>query len=297
MITGTPDPHQIRQYLLGRLDENDELENDLSERILLQNDVSELADLIEDEIIEQYLDDTLDTADRNDVEKYFLRPAERRERLQFARLLRERLGPTKTDVVSPRQEHDAPRTDVLIAGGPFTASVSRHSFLRAYGQLAALLLICIASVTYISSLQQKQGHLEASLRQEQDRAAALEKESLLLQSRTPPFYLAPVATRAVGEAVRSLDIKPSTELALLDLALRRGVNGDIYNVVLKKAGAMEPIWSARLPTIISLSGDARLVFDMPVQGLETGRYSLVVSSMTAGPSYQELYEFEARVTK
>jgi len=34
MTTGIPDPHQIRQYLLGRLDDNEELENSFSEGIL-----------------------------------------------------------------------------------------------------------------------------------------------------------------------------------------------------------------------------------------------------------------------
>src|SRR5579862_338884 len=104
MTTAIPDPHQIRQYLLGRLDDNEELENTLSEGILFQSDMSEMTDLIEDEIIEQYLDGTLDTTDKSDVEKYFLRPAERRERLQFARLLRDRLHTSQPDVVPPLQD-------------------------------------------------------------------------------------------------------------------------------------------------------------------------------------------------
>src|SRR5215467_912961 len=126
MTTGIPDPHQIRQYLLGRLDDNEELENGLSEGILFQNDMSEMADLIEDELIEQYLDGTLDTAERADVEKYFLRPSERRERLQFARLLRDRLQTSQSDVVP--LSHDIsppPRMAVPQGGTPFVPSVHR----------------------------------------------------------------------------------------------------------------------------------------------------------------------------
>jgi len=46
----------------------------LARAFFFQNGMSEMADLIEDEIIEQYLDRTLDTADKNDVEK-ILSPA------------------------------------------------------------------------------------------------------------------------------------------------------------------------------------------------------------------------------
>ena len=298
MTTAIPDPHQIRQYLLGRLDDNEELENSLSEGILFQNDMSEVADLIEDEIIEQHLDGTLDTADRNDVEKYFLRPAERRERLQFARLLRDRLQSSQPDVVPPSQDvSPLPSMGVPQAGAHLAPSVHRHSFFRTYGQLTALVLLCIVSVTYVSSFQKRQGRLEAALAQERDRAAILEKQSLLLQSRTLPLYLVPDAARAPGGPIPYVEIKPSTELALVDIALRGGVSGRAYDVVLEKVGAKEPIWSARMPSIISPSGDARLVFDLPVQGVGSGRYSLVVSSTLPGPSYREHYEFEVRVTK
>src|SRR5215469_9405616 len=157
MRAGIPDPQQIRQYLLGRLDDNEELENSVSEGILFQNDMSEMADLIEDEIIEQYLDGTLDTSDKNDVEKYFLRPAKRRERLQFARMLRDRLRTYQPDIV-PLSQDASPLPSLSVA--PFASSVRRDSLFRRYGQLTALVLLCIVSVIYISSLQKKQGSLE-----------------------------------------------------------------------------------------------------------------------------------------
>ena len=133
--------------------------------------------------------------------------------------------------------------------------------------------------------------------QERDRAAIVEKQSLLLQSRTLPLYLVPDTARAIGGPIPYVEIKPSAELVVVDIALRDGVSGRDYDVVLAKAGATEPIWSAKLPSIISPSGDARLVFDLPVQGVESGRYSLVVTSMLPGRSYREQYEFEATVTK
>lgn len=298
MTTGIPDPHQIREYLLGRLDDNEELENSLSEGILFQNDMSEMADLIEDELIEQYLDGTLDTADRSDVEKYFLRPAERRERLQFARLLRDRFRTWQPDVVPLRQDlRPSPSLSVPQPREPFASPPPRDSLFRTYGQLTALVLLCVVSVTYICFLQKRQGRLEAALVQERDRAAMLEKQSLLLESRTVPLYLVPDATRALGGPIPYVEIKPSAELVVVDIALRDGSPGHNYDVVVEKSATREPIWSAKLPSIVSPSGDARLVFDLPVQRVEPGRYSLVVSSTPPGPVYREHYEFGVRVTK
>src|SRR2546423_822923 len=80
----------IRQYLLGRLDDQDKLESSLSEQMLFDEELSETVDSIEDELIEDYLDGALNDADRKAAEEYFLRPPERKEKLRFARLLRSR---------------------------------------------------------------------------------------------------------------------------------------------------------------------------------------------------------------
>ncbi len=88
MNSSLPDRRVIREYLLGRLDEQEELESNLSEEILFSDELSEMVESIEDEIIEEYLDGALDSADKNAVDEYFLRPPERKEKLRFARLLR-----------------------------------------------------------------------------------------------------------------------------------------------------------------------------------------------------------------
>jgi hypothetical protein len=82
-------------------------------------------------------------------------------------LLRERFKTDQAEhVISPNPEVDTTASiDVSVAGAPLATSV-----------------------TYISSLQKRQGHLEVTLVQEQDRTARLEEQSLLLQSRTTPLY-------------------------------------------------------------------------------------------------------------
>src|SRR6516225_677122 len=84
--------HAIRQYLLGKLNDQDGLEDSLSLQILTDDELSEIADVIEDEIIEDYLDGTLSATDKKAVEEYFLSPVERKEKLRFAKLLRDHLA-------------------------------------------------------------------------------------------------------------------------------------------------------------------------------------------------------------
>src|SRR5260370_33225126 len=156
MKSSIPDRSLIRQYLLGRLDESKELENEVSEGILFNDDVSEMADSIEDEIIEEYLDGTLDSADKIAVDKYFLRPGERREKLRFIRLLQHHFETTQDDL-SPS------RPTVLSARARFTkdrANLRSGDYWRShytiYAQLAALVLLSILSLSYISSLRNRQ---------------------------------------------------------------------------------------------------------------------------------------------
>src|SRR5215470_6143486 len=81
------DRNLIRQYLLGKLDEQAEVEEKLSECIFTNDKMTDIVDSVEDEIIEDYLDGSLDPADKNAVEKYFLQAPERKEKLRFMRLL------------------------------------------------------------------------------------------------------------------------------------------------------------------------------------------------------------------
>ena len=84
-----PSENTIRQYLLGRLDHQEEFESSLSEQMLFNEELSEIVDSIEDEIIEDYLDGNLSREDRRAADTYFLRPRQRQEKLHLARLLRQ----------------------------------------------------------------------------------------------------------------------------------------------------------------------------------------------------------------
>src|SRR5580765_4780584 len=81
MKSDVPDRGLVREYLLGRLDDKKDLEEQLSREICVNDDLSQMVESIEEEIIEDFLDEALDPADKDAVDGYFLRPPERKEKL------------------------------------------------------------------------------------------------------------------------------------------------------------------------------------------------------------------------
>src|SRR5262249_31605802 len=82
------DRNLVREYLLGRLDEQTEIEGRISDNIFLNDEMTDVVDSVEDEIIEEYLEGSLAPADKLAVDQYFLQAPERKEKLRFARLLK-----------------------------------------------------------------------------------------------------------------------------------------------------------------------------------------------------------------
>jgi hypothetical protein len=276
MKSSLPDSSLIRQYLLGRLDENIELESDLSERILFSDDLSDIVDSIEEEIIEDYLDGVLNSVDKNAVDKYFLRPPERREKLRFAKLLRHELHNTNPDAfVRP----------------PIVWS----SYFKTYGQVAALILLSVLGLLYVSGVRKRQARLEGELSQERQRSASVERKEQL-SSSLMALTLVSDRSRAAGAQIPHLEVTPSTERIIVDIALQGSPSGS-YDVVLETKDGKGPIWSARLLPIMSPSGDARLVFDIPLRGIESDIYSFVVSPTLAGPGRGKHYDWHIKVTR
>jgi len=303
MKSSLPDRRVVRQYLLGRLDEQKELESDLSEGVLFNDDLSEMVDSIEDEIIEEYLDGALVAADRNAVEEYFLRPPERKEKLRFARLLRHRFETKQSNFAEPH-------LDVLPLTHPVRSRTAREvgpvaywsSHFRAYWQIAALILLTVVSLTYISAVLKKQARLETELVRERERSASLATAPLslaaaaLLQPSVIALTLVSDRSRTTGTELPHIEINSSTQRIIVEIALP-GVAPGPYDVRLESKGEKGSMWSAKLLPLVSPFGDSRLMFDVPAQSFESGVSSFVVSSSRPQGEWRKQYDFQARVTK
>ena len=289
-MNSTPTEDTIREYLLGRLDDQEELERTLSERLLFDDQLSEMVDSIEDEIIEDYLDGSLNLADKKDVETYFLRPTERRKKLQLARLLRQSFtARSKIVHVAPEEgEKSSPQSE---AGSLRGLAALWHSHFRTYAEVALVTLI-VASTFYIVSLRRGfqsqrdanrsvQAKLESTLAQEREHSAKMQK--VLQRFQQHLFYLGTYR----NSDVREIQIIPLAERLPVEIELQPPV-APVYDVRLESRGGKQ-IWSQT--GIIPSAGV--LQFEMPVEGITTGDYRLVLSSKAGQTS--KTYYFHATV--
>jgi hypothetical protein len=296
MKSNVPEPSLVREYLLGRLDNNKELEEQLSHDILFNDDLSEMVESIEEEIIEDFLDGTLEPADKDAVNEYFLRPPERKEKLRFARLLRHHFEQQK-DVVSARigAFHTA-NANVIQNRVDYGSANPWRSHLRTYGQLTALILFSVLGLIYITSVRRNQSRLESQLAQERERSASVAKEAQLLQASMVSLTLVSDRSRGDDTQIPNIEVKPSTQRIVVEIALQ-GRSPGPFDVILEAQGQNGPIWAARLLPLVSASGDARLVFDIPVHGIASNVYSLVVSSSLPGSGRPKHYDFRVKLAK
>lgn len=84
-MTSQNDEPILRAYLLGEL--APEEQKKIEERLLFDNDYVELLLIIEEELMDSYLRDTLGKTERNEFESYFLSTPDRRRKLKMAKAL------------------------------------------------------------------------------------------------------------------------------------------------------------------------------------------------------------------
>jgi hypothetical protein len=292
MKSDVPDRGLVREYLLGRLDDKKDLEEQLSREICVNDDLSQMVESIEEEIIEDFLDEALDPADKDAVDGYFLRPPERKEKLRFARILRHHLA--------RREDLANTRTDTFGLARPESIDYRSphfwHSHLRNYGELAALVLIAVLGLIYISDIRKNQARLEAQLAQEREQSATVAKEAPVSQASMVALTLVSDRSRCDSTQIPNIEIKPSAQRIVVEIALPGSSPGP-FDVMLEARGKNQPIWAARLLPLVSASGDARLVFDIPVQGVASDVYSFVVSSSLPGSGRPKHYDFRITVAK
>jgi hypothetical protein len=294
MKSNLPDRSLIREYLLGRLDNEKDPEERLSHDIFSNDELSEMVESIEEEIIEDFLDGTLDSSDKNAVSTYFLRPPERKEKLRFATLLRNHFEQPHQLIRTRSDTRPSVYTNVVRGSSEYRAPLPWWTHFKTYGQLAAFVVLGIGSLLYISALQKKEAGLESQLAQERVHSASLVKEAPILTSALIPLTLVADRSRGDDSQIPHIEIKPSTRRIIVDIALQGHTPGP-FDVHLETKAGNGPIWSARLLPLVSSSGDTRLVFDLPVQGMESDVYSFLVSSPLPGSGSGKHYDFRVEL--
>lgn len=277
----------VRQYLLGQLDASGEMESRVSAEIFLDEDSSEMIDAIEDEIIEAYVEGTLDPTETKAVEDYFLRSPDHQAKLRFYRALQLHLEkPAETD---PADVPLADSESIRLRPGGFSGWPWKVRALL-YGQAFALLLLGIVGWRYAAKVRTEQATLEGALAQERNGVASLQASLTQLQKPISVLTLVSDRSRATETAVPTIEITSSTQRIFVEIALAKASRG-AYKVQLEARHGTEPLWEAKLLPLFSPSGDARMVFDLPAQVVQPGAYSLLVSSDASASPARWYYDF------
>ena len=82
----TAEEKQLCQYLLGKLAED--VQRRLEEKLMTQANLLEQLEVLEDELIDEYLRNALSDKDRESFEEHFLSSPERHQKLKFAQAFR-----------------------------------------------------------------------------------------------------------------------------------------------------------------------------------------------------------------
>lgn len=278
------DRNLIRQYLLGRLDEQRELEEQLSDGILNDEAMIDIVDSVEDEIIEEYLDGSLNAEHKKAVEKYFLRPPQRQDKLRSAQLL-EHYFQTR-----------APRYSATNGENLVRPHTPWFSLFRTYGALAALALVTISALVYVNNVRLGRDRLAYELAKDREHSSNLGTQAELVQPSIVSLTLVADRSRGPEAQIPQIDLKSSAQRVVVEIALQHAGLGP-YDVRLESKAGDHPMWSAKLLPIISSTGDARLVFDVPARTFQSDTYSFVVSSTSATGANTKHYDFQVKGAK
>ncbi len=281
-----PTVETIRQYLLGRFDDQEKVENHLSEQMLFDSELSEIVDSVEDEIIEDYLDDAVSPADREAIQEYFLRPAERREKLQLARLLRHHFE-AHPSVLAKKKLGTHP--EVVSIRSDSAISRGRARFWI-YCEVAAILLVAMGAFHFFKTSRTLQSQLEASrerqrqvdnqLERAKEHAASLEKQLELV----PPVTLSFLKAQFRGDE-KEIEIEPWRQRVTAEIELANTSSGEYDVRLVDNSG--HTVWYG--PKLHASPGELR--FDVPAKDISPGDYCFRVSSL------QKPYCFRVKVSR
>jgi hypothetical protein len=268
----------LRKYLLGMLPEAES--DEIDDKLFTDQSFAETLEVIEDEIVEDYLDGTLSRQDRLAAERHFFQAPEHRSKLWFARLLRSHVQHQEQPVIKP----------VPI---PW---FQRPAFSWAMSLATATLLIMVVGLgVYTANLSRSLQHekddrqmAQASLEQERKRVEKIQAQLLLLQQQTGGDQGAVAANQPVVLNLMELErgqsgVPELNQNVEVHIALVHGVRSS-YEATLQSA-SISKIWSK---TGLKPTG-YQLVFTIPRNILPPGKYSLIVQG--EGDTHQATYPF------
>lgn len=312
----------LRGYLLGHLDESDErgFEEGLMDNDQLFEEVGSLVDLVEDDLVEDFLRDALSDSEKRSFELRFLGSPRTQEKLILGRALLRRAGVPKPEATTVR-----PRTpkaswlrswlDVIVQPVPALAAVM-FILLIGGGVWSEMRVDRLRNeVDQMSSQQARQVEIQQSLENqlasERQRAAGLADELESAQATSASLRRSLEAPKGnVAPVVASMVLRPglyrsSGEVGTLRLArqhrlveLRLDLGLDefpVYRAALCNAAGDELMVENGLNAHHE-EGTVLVIAQFPASLLQKGQYHIRLSgvSRTGEVEPLDLYYFRVR---
>jgi hypothetical protein len=268
----------IREYLLGRLDTDLELVESIDSQILTNPEFLISVDVIEDEIIEEYLEGALTAEETRAVERHFLRPPERQRKLKHARLFSRYFEAESRHLVTERQAPARSPFKAFRLGRVFPSFRTCAEIAASFGLVISILTLLNQrreldiAIKQISQLSQERQSLAASNQQLQFPAQSLQPAIAMLNLVRPGLQRGELALPEVKmiSETRELHI----EVALSSRTPRK------YRVQLRHTGKM--VWSRDGVDATAVPGGSILRLDIPADVLPQGTGELAVMPLGDG---------------
>ncbi|HUS09452.1 MAG TPA: hypothetical protein VMZ30_03215 [Pyrinomonadaceae bacterium] len=271
MIVNSKEQQTIREYLLGGPSQEDL--SRVEKRLLTDNAFYEELVIGEDELIDQYLNDTLSLSERQSFETHFLAAPERQKKLRFARTFHKYLAlttPSALDTAEnvPDEEPDIAKTPVkenFFSFLPFTNSIVSYS-------LAAAILVAVGGVAWV--IFNNWG------------------AQTTLPGTTYVATLTPGLTRDSGE-VKRLSLPPATGTVQLRLVVTSDEDQSYRAELLNSERTSVLVFNDLKPQ--NQNGERLIQFAIPARILKRDDYQVRLSIRRSDGSYEEIPSYQFRV--
>jgi len=298
---------RLRRYVLGELDEP--LRAELEETLVSDPDAFEALGVIEDELVEEYLDGALDAAERGAFERGFLTSDRRESRLRFARELRERArdaaaGPALRSEATPAAGSTRPRPawlalaaalafslvgNIWLATRPAEPDVPRQPLPAAEARSPVAAAPAPAPGDSAADIaRERTARVQAELH-----AARLERELARARSSVVTLALAAGRLRSAGDAAR-ISLPAEAVAVRLRLELASAAYSSYRAALVDQDG--NEVWTASRLEAKRQGGDPVVVLVLPATLLPAGDYEVALSGSQRGGEPELVATYAFRVT-
>lgn len=311
---------RLRQYLLGHLSESEEksLEEELMDDDLLFQEAGSLVEVVEDELVQDYLNHDLEESERRSFEERFLGSPRIREKLLLEKALCQRAEKTRLDSrrrAKPAEVHwlrswmgtfiqPAPALAaslfLLLLGGGYWAAVKIGSLgdqlEQSTAQRALLAEQNESLESRLSNERRRSDRLVSALESANARSTSLESSLEGLRDRLASPIVSALLKPGLYRGTGSVGvIELSEEHRLVELRLDLGIDDyPTYRAALCNAAGDEITVQNRLNAVHE-GEEVHVVVQYPSSVVSPGQYHVRLSGVTRAGEVEQLDLYHFRV--